>query len=494
MLIKLRLLLAWVSFFAMTLFFLGLLDFPIAKVQFFPALLAADFVVVLVIFVSAVLFGRVYCSVLCPLGIFQDLVLWLKQRKKKNRQKFQYRRESRGLRYGILLGTAAALFSGFAILPILLDPYSIYGRMVTHMLTPLWQQTVNGAAHLGERYDLYGLASYDFIWQGAAALVVSLAYFLLLGIAAWRYGRIYCNTICPVGTLLGTVSRYSVFRMRIQPETCVRCGLCEKSCRSSCIDVQQQTIDASRCVGCFSCMEVCPRQALQFTAVRQVAVRKAADASCQQGPKDLLTRREMLATSFIAVGAAAGALLKAAPASGAVLGSRNHQAIRPPGAGSQADFSNRCTACHICVDRCPNQVLTPALLEYGFGGIFQPHVDFSRGYCDYNCNICGSVCPNGAIKKLSLIEKQRLRIGKASYHPEQCLILTEGVECTNCVLHCPTGAIVLEEKDGKKLPKIQHAQCIGCGSCTYHCPAHPPAMQVVGTDEQKLVNIAPASN
>ena len=179
MLVKLRLLLAWASFIAMTCLFLGLLDLPVARIQLFPALLAANFVVVLGILISAVLFGRVYCSMLCPLGIFQDMILWLAQRRKKNRQKFHYRKERRRLRYGILLVTAAALFSGLALLPVLLDPYSIYGRMVTHLLTPIWQQSVNGAAALGERYEFYGLAGYDFVWQGAASLGLALVYFLL---------------------------------------------------------------------------------------------------------------------------------------------------------------------------------------------------------------------------------------------------------------------------------------------------------------------------
>ena len=488
MLMKFRVLLAGISFISMTLFFLGLFDLPAASLQLFPALLAANVLVVLVILASAVLFGRVYCSMLCPLGIFQDIVLWLAQRRKKNRQKFHYRKESRRLRYGILLATAAALFGGAALLPVLLDPYSIYGRIIAHLFTPLWQQAVNGAAALGERYEFYGLAGYDFVWQGAAALCLSAVYFFLIGVAAWRYGRSYCNMICPIGTLLGTLSRYSVFRMRIQPERCVSCGLCEKNCRSSCIDVKHQTIDASRCVGCFSCMEICPRQAVQFTAAKQPMIKEAA-VSSEQASGNLLTRREMLAASAIAAGAAAGALMKAAAVSGAALGSADNKAVRPPGAGSQAAFSNRCTACHLCVDRCPNQVLTPAILEYGLGGIFQPRADFSQGYCDYHCSICGSVCPSGAIQKLPLAEKQRVQMGKAIYHPEQCLIRTEGVECANCLLHCPTGAITMEEKDGRKLPRVHHAKCIGCGSCTYHCPAQPTAMQVIGTAEQKRISI-----
>ena len=487
MLVKLRLLLAWASFIAMTCLFLGLLDLPVARIQLFPALLAANFVVVLGILISVVLFGRVYCSMLCPLGIFQDMILWLAQRRKKNRQKFHYRKERRRLRYGILLMTAAALFSGLALLPVLLDPYSIYGRMVTHLLTPIWQQSVNGAAALGEQYEFYGLAGYDFDWQGAAALGLALVYFLFIGIAAWRYGRTYCNTVCPIGTLLGTISRYSVFRMRIQPERCVGCGLCEKSCRSSCIDVKNREIDASRCVDCFSCMEVCSRQALQFTSAKQPSVKEPAVIPEGKAPESVFTRREMIAASVIAAGTAASALMKAASATGAAIGSAANKAVLPPGVGSQAAFSNRCTACHLCVDRCPNQVLTPAVMEYGLGGIFQPHADFSQGYCDYNCNVCGAVCPSGAIPRLSLAEKQHVQMGKAIYHPEQCLILTEGVECTNCVLHCPTGAITLEEKDDRKLPKVNHAKCIGCGSCTYHCPAQPTAMQVIGSAEQKRI-------
>lgn len=156
-------------------------------------------------------------------------------------------------------------------------------------------------------HEFYGLAGYDFVWQGAAALGLALVYFLFIGIAAWRYGRTYCNTVCR-RNLTGDYQPLFCLSYAYQPERCVGCGLCERSCRSSCIDVKNREIDASRCVDCFSCMEVCSRQALQFTSAKQPSVKEPAVIPEGKAPESVFTRREMIAASVIAAGTAAGNL------------------------------------------------------------------------------------------------------------------------------------------------------------------------------------------
>ena len=257
MLRKLRLLLAWLVFAGCTLFFVNVLPLPFPRLQLVPALLGAHIPLVQGVLLLTWLFGRVYCSMLCPLGILQDVILWLRRRR-GHKTMFRYRQELRGLRYGILLLFGTALFSGAAIVPVMLDPYSIYGRMVVHFFSPIWQYGTSSLAAVGENSGLYSLAGYDIVWQGAAALALSAAWFFVLALLVWRYGRLYCNTICPVGTLLGTISRHARFTVQIDKAKCADCGLCERSCRASCIDVGHHAVDMSRCLECFDCIADCP--------------------------------------------------------------------------------------------------------------------------------------------------------------------------------------------------------------------------------------------
>lgn len=275
------------------------------------------------------------------------------------------------------------------------------------------------------------------------------AYFVVLAVLAWRYGRAYCYTFCPVGTLLGAISRFSLFRPVIDGSSCVHCGACEKTCRSSCIDVAHGFVDTSRCVDCFDCVAVCPKGALTFS--RAFPVKGPEKTPSGEG----LSRREMLGTG------------------------KGKQKILPPGAVSADAFVQRCTACHLCVSRCPSGVLSPAVLENGTLQMGQPYMDFSKGYCVYNCNFCSQACPAGAIRPLDLAVKEQTKIGIARYAQFHCLIARDGIVCGNCARHCPVQAITLvENRDGRSYPHVDGARCIGCGSCEYHCPAKPAAISV----------------
>ena len=403
--------------------------------QLLPALLAGSFLAAGAILLSALLFGRVSCSILCPLGIFQDFVNFWSARRKGKRLRFHFLKEQRRLRYGVLGVVAVAFFVGVTFFPLLLDPYIIFGRMVTHFLRPAFQTGLGKLAVLGETHGYGTLTRPDIIWQGTAGLVVAAGMLVILTILAWRWGRLYCQTICPVGTLLGTLSRFSVFRYRLDATKCVSCKLCERGCRSSCIDVAHQTIDASRCVVCGDCAAQCPKGAISFVPANPFAGR-AENMPENSVPLDetaepkspILTRREVILTSAVALAGLAGAGSRQYVA-GASPFRGGKPVVLPPGAQNRDRFTDICTACHLCIDQCPQQALTPSFLEYGLVGMLQPHLDFANGYCDVNCHRCADVCPTGALLSYPPEQKLRLTIGVAIFHEDRCLRATEGVTC-----------------------------------------------------------------
>ena len=476
MLFRLRVTLALAFIVALTASFLGLLARPLAWVEFLPAVLAVNLLVVGVLVILTAILGRAYCAVLCPLGIFQDIVFWFKKHLRQKHIKFSYKKEAVRLRYGILAVLLVAWVLGLYFLPALLDPYSIYGRMVTNLLAPLWQQVFNQAATITNSHAWGLWEKYDIVFQGTLAIVVALGYFMLITILAWRYGRLYCQTICPVGTMLGTISRFSLLRLNIDDKKCVGCGLCERHCRSSCVDVKNHRIDNSRCVLCMECLADCPVKAISYSH----AVTTQTEIKTVPAEQNIeLSRRAFLLTAGAALGTMAAGLARG-KSDLSVLAAPAEKAVIPPGSSNKQQFLQKCTACQLCISKCPEQVLKPATTEYGLFGKGKPVLDYRRGYCNFYCNTCSSVCPTGAIGSLALQAKQTVKIGVANYDMHSCLILKEGVFCGNCALHCPTEAITMEQMGDLHLPHVNETKCIGCGSCEYHCPATPKAMRVEG--------------
>lgn len=474
-----RIILAGIFFMLVMLAFLGIIRAFVPQLQFLPAVLAAHGLVILGILILTFFFGRIYCSVICPLGIWQDIILWLSRWRKKKRYRFAYRPEKAVLRYVVLGVTALAFFAGLTLVPIVLDPYSIFGRTMGQIITPFYQYGFNGIAAFSMNQGGFLWESEDIIYKGTEILVVSGITFLIITFLAWKYGRLYCQTICPVGTILGTVSRYNLYGPVFAADQCVSCGICEKICRSSCIDVKNHRVEYSRCIDCFDCVAACPHGAIRF-------IRKTIPGRITENEKTpavpLLSRRDAL----IRCGLAAGAVLAAVTRGSLPVlpWGKGKGTIMPPGALSYDQFTQHCTACQLCSDRCPSGVLMPAIKEYGMNGIFQPHLDFSKGYCAYNCNFCSQACPSGAIHPLTVQDKQKLVIGKAVYYAFHCIINEQGVECGNCARHCPQGAITMKEQGDKLLPVVHHDLCIGCGACQYYCPANPKAITVRAVTEQ----------
>lgn len=280
MLRTIRLTLAVIFFAFITLLFL---DFTgtlhawfgwMAKIQFLPAVLALNIGVVLFLAMLTLVFGRIYCSVICPLGVFQDIVSWLSAKRKKNR--FRYSPVLKWLRYGVLGVFVLAIIGGLNSFVVLLAPYSSYGRIVSSLFSPLYQWANNGLAYLAERADSYAFYETDVWMKSLPTLLIATVTLVVLIVLAWRGGRTYCNTICPVGTVLGFLSKYSLLKPVIDTKKCNSCGLCARNCKASCINIKAHEIDYSRCVACMDCISKCRKGAITYTR------RKPASAAVSQ--------------------------------------------------------------------------------------------------------------------------------------------------------------------------------------------------------------------
>ncbi|MDE6278423.1 MAG: 4Fe-4S binding protein, partial [Paramuribaculum sp.] len=425
-----------------------------------------------------------YCSVICPLGIMQDGFGWLGKKAKKN--SYSYSAPKSILRYVMLAVMIVSIVFGISAVVALLAPYSAYGRIAQSLLAPVWQWGNNELASWAEAHDSYAFYSVDMWLRGGLTLGVAIATLVILGFLAWRNGRTYCNTICPVGTVLGFFSRFSLLRPVIDTSKCNGCGLCARNCKSACINSKEHTIDYSRCVTCFDCIGKCHQGAISYTR------RRAVSAS---GNKVDDSRRDFLAvTATIAATAAVHAQEKTVDGGLAAITDKKIPArktkIVPPGAISIRNLASHCTACQLCVSVCPNGVLRPSTdLE----SLMQPESSYERGYCRPECTRCSEVCPAGAIKPITVADKSSVQIGHAVWVKDNCVPLTDGVECGNCARHCPVGAITMVpsvkgEDSSPKIPIVNTERCIGCGACENLCPARPfSAIYVEGHEIHRTI-------
>lgn len=503
MLRKIRIILALVFLAGITLLLVGIGRQWwgwMASLQLLPSFLALNIPVLLGILLLTFLLGRLYCSIICPMGVFQDAVIFLRrvfgtwQGKRQARRmkrlkeqgkplpkpvnhikRFAFVREHRITRAVILILTIASAFTTGQLILTLLAPYSAYGRMVR---------------------SIAGLAQGDSM--APALLITAGITSALIFILAWTRGRAYCNTICPVGTFLSIFSRFSLLRITIDKDKCIACKRCGSRCKASCIDMDGHRVDTSRCIVCFDCIDNCSEGAIKYrfvglrpavpgTPVKTESgpIAKSADNSGTGKEGTDKGRRSFIATGAAAIGA--GALAGTAINASAQVVKRldgglaevidkkapeRRERLVPPGAWSVKHFYDHCTACQLCVSNCPNNVLRAST---DLGHFLQPQMSFEHGFCRPECTSCSEVCPTDAIGPIQRDEKLSVSIGKARIDFKLCFAATDKEDCGNCARHCPTGALRMITAEGfnRPIPVVATKHCIGCGACEFLCPSRP---------------------
>jgi len=440
--------------------------------HFWPALLTVAVTLVL---------GRVFCGWFCPMGGLLDVVRRLLRRLGPVSRPLAW--QGRRVKYYLLGALLAAAVAGWQA-AWLLDPFSLLTRGFSVGVVPAANAAVNGFFNaiyfslpwlrpvsepvfsaLKESVLTFEQQHFRWAWLSLGILLAVLA------MERWQ-PRFWCRNLCPLGALLSVCARGRGLARRVSDD-CTDCGSCWGTCPVGLLEDGTHRRSQAECTACMRCPEVCPEEAIGFAWTRRRA----------EAPLDL-DRRRLIGTA--AAGVALVPLTRIHPARAQVPPAR----LRPPGARAETDFLNRCLRCGACMRVCMRNAIHPALTEAGWEGVFTPVMDFEIGYCEYNCTLCGQVCPSEAIRRLPLEEKQKYRIGTAVFDKGRCIPWASHQNCLVCEEHCPTGekAIVFEETDalgpdGKpvrvKLPVVVTDRCIGCGICQQKCPVEGRAAVTV---------------
>ena len=424
----------------------------LAKIQFLPAVLSLNVIVVLALLLVTLLFGRVYCSIICPLGILQDSFNWIGSKAHKNR--FGYKKGHTVLRVVVLVAFVLLMVFGLNGVALLIAPYSAFGRIATTI----------------------------FHWSGFNALaIVSIVTLVVIGVLSLFCGRLWCNTLCPVGTVLGFLSRFSLLKPVIDTSKCNGCRKCARNCKARCINPETHTIDYSRCVACMDCLTNCRQGAISYRRLKALP---------QEQPTDTSRRKFMATTAAVGVAMSIEAQEKKVDGGLAVLEDKQvperKVPLKPAGSKSVKNFSNHCTGCQLCVSKCPEKVLRPST---DLSTFMQPEMAFDKGFCRPDCTLCSEVCPTGAIRPIDLALKSATSIGHAVTVPNNCL-LQQGEVCTACSRHCPTAAISIlsDASTGHSVVTVNEQRCIGCGACEHYCPVRPLSAIYVEGREVHVMN------
>lgn len=472
----------------------------LAHLQFVPAVqsvlagvVVPSLFILVGLVVATLLFGRLYCSFICPLGIFQDILIWFSNKiRGKSFKGFRYAKPIKGVRTGILALVVLSFAFGLGTFVLTwLDPYSQFARMVNMFVRPSLAEANNALVGVGGDV-LFPVAP---LWPHVGwALIPVLILLAIIVIMAMKKGRLYCNTICPVGATLGILSRFSVFKLSFDRSACVKCGRCLKACRSQCIDLRNGTIDHSRCVNCFDCASACGERGISYkfswgskkslppsNPSNPSKPSSSEPASCkartQAQPPSSCNEVNMIPSSsrraFMGL-TLAGLATSIASAAERKTGTpadkatpMSPRAITPAGSGSVARFLDACTACHLCLEACPTKCLRPAYMEYGVTGIMKPHLAFDGAFCNFDCTACADVCPSGAILPIALADKKKTRIAKAKFLRKKCIAALDKTDCGACSEHCPTKAL---DMTSLVQPQWDSESCSLCKKCLKICP------------------------
>lgn len=437
----------------------------------------------LIIVAVTFLFGRVFCNWICPYGTLHQFTGWLfntrngKERIDSNRYRRVYY-----LKYVILI--VFLIMAAFGSLQIgLLDPICLMYRTFATVIAPMTDQGIGSAAAAMRSINL------DPLWLDELKFAPGVSHRVFVGsfwiglmlfalVAANLFiPRFFCRVMCPLGALLGVMSRYSVFRINRDVHKCTDCNLCLTRCEGA--SDPQGVLRQSECFSCMNCIDDCPEDALSFT------MRKLDTKQVMPGPD--MGRRNVV---FAAVAGLFGVhFLK-----GHGVNTDKHFSgalIRPPGSVEESDFLSKCIKCDQCINVCPTNVLQPATYEEGgIESLWTPVMNFDIGHCQLKCTMCSEVCPTGAIRKITVEEKLGkgafeeegpIRLGTAFYDLGRCLPHAMEIPCVVCEEVCPVSPKAIQTKDveardvfGKIVvlnkPFIVPDLCIGCGICQTECP------------------------
>jgi ferredoxin len=444
----------------------------VTYLQFIPSALkfsnlfvptSIGFIIVLVL---TLLFGRVYCSSICPLGTIQDISSFT-AKKINRKKKFVYTKESVWLRYSVLAIVLISFLFGNLFLVNLLDPYSNTGRIFAQIFNPLLVSLNNLAAFTLEKFNIYLIYPIEMKSFYLFAALFPLIFLAIVIYLSYKRGRLYCNTICPVGTLFGLISRFTIFKLKIDKASCEGCGVCARVCKAECIEKSTKEIDFSRCVACYNCLDVCPSDSINY----ELITIKNNQSGSDESRRNFLSRTTLF---FVGLTASAVSQIKIIPKKENKVEVKRKYISSPPGSKAIDHFNNNCTACHLCITACPTKVLQPSFTEYGIFNIFQPFMDYKTSFCNYDCIACSEVCPTSAILPVTGDQKKNIQIGKAIFIKENCIVETENTACGACSEHCPTKAVMMVDYKGNlKIPEVTNKYCVGCGACEYACPTKP---------------------
>lgn len=444
------------------------------------------------------LLGRVFCSFICPFGTIHHMVGWFRPALKDSQMiRANRKSSSQKVKYFVLVTLLIAALFGLNLSGIV-DPISLLFRSIALAVLP----GIGGG--LRSLFDLMVRSDAEFLnllsYGGEELLAPVFGYTRAAYQTAWFIGlaflvilflnrlspRFWCRVLCPLGALLGIASRLSILKLERNPQKCTECNLCTKACQGAASPGPEEHWENGECLVCFNCFDVCPESALSF----------------RLRWRPLLNRRPDIGRRAFLSGLLAGVSL---PLLGRLDGRLDKMSdprlIRPPGSIPEGEFLALCQRCGLCMRACPTNAIHPTLTEAGMPGFWTPHLIMSQGYCEYTCTLCGSVCPSGAIKEITVKEKveEPIKIGSAYLDRGRCLPWSGNAPCIVCEEHCPTSPkaielreAIVEKPGGKKLrvqlPYVDLETCMGCGICEYKCPVKGrPAIRVIAAGESRSV-------